>query len=120
MQRRRFITRTLSATLTGAALTSTVLPGQRAFAAADTATDAAASTPTADTPAAAPVANPSTPPPPVLPARLRSGDTVALIAPATAAFQQDDLDIARETFRFSLLYLAGIFFAMALDRVLLG
>jgi heme O synthase-like polyprenyltransferase len=28
--------------------------------------------------------------------------------------------IARETFRFSLLYLAGIFFAMALDRVLLG
>ena len=31
-----------------------------------------------------------------------------------------DLDIARETFRFSLLYLAGIFFAMALDRVLLG
>jgi protoheme IX farnesyltransferase len=31
-----------------------------------------------------------------------------------------DLVIARETFRFSLLYLAGIFFAMALDRVLLG
>ena len=31
-----------------------------------------------------------------------------------------DIDIARETFRFSLLYLAGIFFAMALDRVLLG
>ena len=31
-----------------------------------------------------------------------------------------DLDIARETFRFSLLDLAGIFFAMALDRVLLG
>ena len=29
-------------------------------------------------------------------------------------------DIARETFRFSLLYLAGVFFAMALDRVLLG
>ena len=31
-----------------------------------------------------------------------------------------DIDVARETFRFSLLYLAGIFFAMALDRVLLG
>jgi len=31
-----------------------------------------------------------------------------------------DLDVAREVFRFSLLYLAGIFFAMALDRVLLG
>ena len=31
-----------------------------------------------------------------------------------------DLDIAREVFRFSLLYLAGIFFAMAVDRVLLG
>ena len=31
-----------------------------------------------------------------------------------------DIDIARETFRFSLLYLAGIFFAMAVDRVLLG
>ncbi|MGI9117450.1 MAG: heme o synthase [Gaiellales bacterium] len=31
-----------------------------------------------------------------------------------------DIDIARETFRFSLLYLAGTFFAMALDRVLLG
>jgi protoheme IX farnesyltransferase len=31
-----------------------------------------------------------------------------------------DVDIARETFRFSLLYLAGVFFAMALDRVLLG
>lgn len=31
-----------------------------------------------------------------------------------------DIDLARETFRFSLLYLAGIFFAMALDRVLLG
>ncbi len=31
-----------------------------------------------------------------------------------------DLEVARETFRFSLLYLAGIFFAMALDRVLLG
>jgi len=31
-----------------------------------------------------------------------------------------DLDIAREMFRFSLLYLAGIFFAIALDRVLLG
>ena len=29
-----------------------------------------------------------------------------------------ELDLARETFRFSLLYLAGIFFAMALDRVL--
>ena len=97
MQRRRFITRTLSATLAGAALTSTVLPGQRAFAAADTATDAAANTPTADTPAAAPVATASTPPSPVLPARLRSGDTVALIAPATAAFQQNDLDIARES-----------------------
>ena len=34
--------------------------------------------------------------------------------------QDGDMDIARETFRFSLLYLAGIFFAMALDRVLLG
>ena len=31
-----------------------------------------------------------------------------------------DLDEAREMFRFSLLYLAGIFFAIALDRVLLG
>jgi protoheme IX farnesyltransferase len=31
-----------------------------------------------------------------------------------------DLDVAREVFRFSLLYLAGIFFAMALDRALLG
>jgi protoheme IX farnesyltransferase len=31
-----------------------------------------------------------------------------------------DLDVAREVFRFSLLYLAGIFFAMAVDRVLLG
>ena len=34
--------------------------------------------------------------------------------------QDGDMDIARETLRFSLLYLAGIFFAMALDRVLLG
>ncbi len=31
-----------------------------------------------------------------------------------------DLDVAMEMFRFSLLYLAGIFFAIALDRVLLG
>ena len=30
------------------------------------------------------------------------------------------VDIAREVFRFSLLYLAGIFFAMAVDRVLLA
>jgi heme O synthase-like polyprenyltransferase len=29
-----------------------------------------------------------------------------------------DLEIAREAFRFSLLYLAGIFAAIALDRVL--
>ena len=33
---------------------------------------------------------------------------------------EGDIDLARETFRFSLLYLAGVFFAMALDRVLLG
>ncbi len=33
---------------------------------------------------------------------------------------EGDLEIARETFRYSLLYLAGIFFAMAIDRVLLG
>ncbi|MSO46996.1 MAG: protoheme IX farnesyltransferase [Thermoleophilia bacterium] len=31
-----------------------------------------------------------------------------------------DIDIARETFRFSLLYLAAIFAAIALDRVLIG
>lgn len=31
-----------------------------------------------------------------------------------------DLDVARETFKYSLLYLAGIFAAMAVDRVLLG
>lgn len=31
-----------------------------------------------------------------------------------------DLEVAREVFKYSLLYLAGIFFAMALDRVLLG
>ncbi len=31
-----------------------------------------------------------------------------------------DLVVAREVFKYSLLYLAGIFFAMALDRVLLG
>jgi muramoyltetrapeptide carboxypeptidase len=40
-----------------------------------------------------PVAAPS----PIRPARLRPGDAVALVAPATAAFQQDDLDIARES-----------------------
>ena len=31
-----------------------------------------------------------------------------------------DLEVAREVFKFSLLYLAGIFLAMAVDRVLLG
>lgn len=34
---------------------------------------------------------------PVLPGRLRPGDTVGLVTPATAAFQQVDLDIARES-----------------------
>jgi len=33
---------------------------------------------------------------------------------------EGDLEVAREVFKYSLLYLAGIFFAMALDRVLLG
>ena len=31
-----------------------------------------------------------------------------------------DVDVAREVFRFSLLYLAAVFLAMAVDRVLLG
>jgi hypothetical protein len=35
--------------------------------------------------------------PAIRPARLRPGDTVALVSPATAAFQQEDLDIARES-----------------------
>ncbi len=34
--------------------------------------------------------------------------------------REGDLEVARETFKFSLLYLAGIFLAMAVDRVLLG
>ncbi|MFM8612140.1 MAG: heme o synthase [Actinomycetota bacterium] len=33
---------------------------------------------------------------------------------------EGDLEVAREVFKYSLLYLAGIFFAMALDLVLLG
>jgi muramoyltetrapeptide carboxypeptidase len=36
-------------------------------------------------------------PSPIFPARLRAGDTVGLVAPASAAFEQDDVDIARES-----------------------
>ncbi|MGA1372608.1 MAG: S66 peptidase family protein [Pseudomonadales bacterium] len=100
MQRRRFITRTLSASLTGAALASAVLSNQRAVAAVDALSDAAAQTAAADSAAATSagsMAQARTPISPLLPAPLRRGDTVALIAPATAAFQQDDLDIARES-----------------------
>jgi protoheme IX farnesyltransferase len=39
---------------------------------------------------------------------------------AVDLMQKPDIPSARRTFRFSLLYLAALFVAMALDRVLLG
>lgn len=48
-------------------------------------------------PLAAPHAWSSQLPPPIRPSRLRAGDTVGLVAPASATFQSVDLDIARES-----------------------
>ena len=82
VKRRQFLSRSLSTGLTLGAVG--LLPQQNSAAANDSARVANAETP-------------SEPKAVMRPARLRSGDLVGLVAPATAAFQQDDIDVARES-----------------------